>query len=103
LDSHDRPSDLAAETESRKEAIFFCDNFYTHHMLAAILQKFTDDESCLIGTVKFTNVYSTNRYHLSKGIEMLKDAGRESWVLVQAFHRHPQFDKLQRDHATQQC
>jgi len=56
----------------------------------------------LIGTVKFTNVDSTNRYHLSKGIEMLKDARRGSWVLVQAFNKHPQFEKLQRDHAAQQ-
>jgi hypothetical protein len=86
----------------KRKRIFFCDNFYTRHTLAAILNKFTDEESRLIGTVKFTNVDSTNRYHLSKGVEMLKDARRGAWVLVQAFNKHPQFRKLQRDHATQQ-
>jgi hypothetical protein len=32
---------------------------------------------------------------------MLKDAEKGSWVLVKVFNKHPQIDKLQRDHAVQ--
>jgi hypothetical protein len=78
------------------------DNFYTRHNLAAVLQKFTDGESRVIGTIKFTNVDGTNRYHLSKAMELMKDAPRGSWRLVQAYHKHPNYEKLQRDHSTQQ-
>jgi hypothetical protein len=56
------------------EAIFFCDNYYTWHTLASSLYNFTDGEAHLIGTVKFTNVDVTNRYHLSKAFESMKDA-----------------------------
>jgi hypothetical protein len=78
------------------------DSFYTRHNLAAILQKFTDGESRVIGTIKLTNVGGTNRYHLSKAMELMKDAPRGAWKLVQASHKHPNYEKLQRDHSTQQ-
>jgi hypothetical protein len=78
------------------------DNFCTRHNLAAVLQKFTDGESRVICTIKFTNVDGTNRYHLSKAMELMKDAPRVSWKLVQAYNKHPKYEKLQRDHSTHQ-
>jgi hypothetical protein len=67
---------------------FFCDNYYTRHTFTSVLNKFTDGEAHLIGTVKF-NVDATNQFHLRKGIEMLKNADQGSWVLVQAFNKKP--------------
>jgi YHS domain-containing protein len=63
-----------------KRYFFFSDNFYTKHTIAEALHKFTDSEAHLIGTVKFNNVDATNRYHLSKGMELLKNFS--SWCLV---------------------
>jgi hypothetical protein len=85
-----------------KKRVFFTDNFYTQHNLAATLQKFTDGESKMIGTVKFTNVDGANQHHLSKAMELMKDAQRGEWMLVRAYHKHPDYDKLQRDHSNQQ-
>jgi len=72
----------------------FLDNFYTRHTVAEVLKKFTDGESHLIGTIKFMNVDATNRYYLSKGMELLKNADRGSWCLVQEFHKHSDYEKL---------
>jgi len=79
---------------------YFFDNFYTWHTVAEVLKKFTDGEAHLIGTVKFMNVDATNRYYLSKGMELLKNANRGSWCFVQAFHRHPDYEKLQNQRTT---
>jgi len=80
---------------------FFCDNFYTRHNMVTLLHAFADKESYVIGTVKFTNVDATNRYYLSKGMQMLKDAARGTWCLVQACHKHPDYDKLRNQHTAQ--
>ena len=69
----------------------FCENFYTRHTIADALNGFTDGESYIIGTVKFTNVDGTNHHHLSKAIEMMKDTARGTWMLVQAFNKHPEY------------
>ena len=44
---------------------------------------------------------ATNRYHLSKAIESMKDASRGSWCLVQAFNKHPN-ERLRNQHQAQQ-
>jgi len=49
------------------------------HNIATALNSFTDGESYIIGFIKFTNVDGTNHHHLSKAIEMMKDAGRGTW------------------------
>jgi len=81
---------------------FFTDNFYTRHVVASTLKKFTDDAARIIGTVKFTNVDGTNRYHLSKAMEMLKDQPRGSWALVQVYDKNPDYERLRNQHAAQQ-
>jgi len=72
------------------------------HTIANALNSFTDGESHIIGTVKFTNVDGTNHHHLSKAIEMMKDAGRGTWVLVQAYNKHPEYDRICNQHSSQQ-
>ena len=62
--------------------VFFTDNFYTRHTLAKELKGITDNEARLIGTVKFTNVDSTNCRFLSEAMSMMKDTPRGSWCLA---------------------
>jgi hypothetical protein len=81
---------------------FFSDNFYTRHTIAEVLHKFTDNEAHLIGTVKFTNVDATNRNHLSKGMELLKNSLCGVWCLVQAYHKHPDYECIWSQHSLQQ-
>jgi hypothetical protein len=80
---------------------FFSDNFYTRHIVAERLQKFTDNEAYLIGTLKFTNVDATNRYHLSRAMETLKDAPCGTWCLVQAYNKNPNYERLRNQHRQQ--
>ena len=54
--------------------MFFCDNYYIPYNLAMTLKQFPNSEAKLIGTVKFTNVDSTNHYYLSQAVAKLKDA-----------------------------
>lgn len=82
--------------------VFFCDNFYTRHTLASELKRITDGEARLCGTVKFTNVDSTNRPNLAQGISMLKDAPRGSWKLIRAYDKIPTLDVLRRKHLAEQ-
>ena len=72
--------------------VFFTDNFYTRHNLAISLKAITDGECRLVGTVKFTNVDSTNRYYLFKAIEQLKNSPRGSWLLVRAYNKDPNYE-----------
>ena len=81
---------------------FFCDNFYTRHTIGKALNAFTDGESRVIGTVKFTNVDATNRHYLSKAIELMKDASRGTWMLVRAFTKNPEYERLHNQHSSQQ-
>ena len=46
--------------------VFLMDNFYIRQSMAALLKEITDGEDRIIGTVKFTNVDSTNRLFLSQ-------------------------------------
>jgi len=78
--------------------VFFTDNYYTRHTLAKELKAITDNEARLCGTVKFTNVDSINRAHLTEAISLMKDATRGSWKLVQAYDKIPDLDKLRRKH-----
>jgi hypothetical protein len=80
---------------------FFSDNYYTRHTLASKLSQFTDGESFLIGTVKFPNIDATNRYYVSQAVEKLKNASRGEWMLVQAFNKHPDYDRLHDAHRRQ--
>ena len=77
--------------------VFFTDNFYTRHSLADKLKSMTDGEACIIGTVKFTNVDGTNRPHLRKAIEEMKDDERGSWQLLRVYNKHPDLGKLKRE------
>jgi hypothetical protein len=70
--------------------------------VAHVLQQFTDNEAYIIGTVKFTNVDATNRYHLSKGMELMKDAPHVSWCLVKAYDKNPNYDRLRSQYSSQQ-
>jgi hypothetical protein len=67
-----------------------------------LLYKFIDNEAHLIGTVKFTNMDATNRYHLSKGMELLQNSAHGAWCLVQAYHKHPDYECIQNQHSSQQ-
>ena len=78
--------------------LFFCDNFYTRHVLAKCLKRMTDGEARVIGTVKFTNVDATNRFFLTQAIQQLKDADRGSWKLVCAYDKADNLDELRRKH-----
>lgn len=60
----------------------------------------TDGEARLIGTVKFTNVDSTNRLYLAEAILQLKYADGGKWKLVRAYNKVPDLAKLQRAHNT---
>ena len=60
--------------------------------------KMSDGEARLIGTVKFTNVDTTNRHYLSDAILGTKDAERGAWKLVRAYHKVHDHAKLQRAH-----
>jgi hypothetical protein len=72
------------------------------HTIGKALNAFTDGESRVIGTVKFTNVDATNRHYLSKAIELMKDASRGTWMLVHAFNKNPEYDRLHNQHSSQQ-
>jgi hypothetical protein len=81
---------------------FFSNKFYTRHTLAQALKKITDGEARLMGSVRFTNVDATNRFHLKNAIEALKNSPRGSWSLVRAYDKGPNYDQLQRSHAAAQ-
>ncbi len=78
--------------------VFFTDNFYTRHKLAISLKEITDGECRLVDTVKFSNVDSTNRYFLFKAIEQLKNSPRGLWLLVRAYNKDPNYEKMERQH-----
>ena len=78
--------------------ILFTDNFYTRHSLADELKSITDGEVRIIGTVKFTNVDGTNRPHLRKAIEDMKDAERGTWQLLRVYNKHQDLLKLRKEH-----
>ena len=66
----------------------FSDKYYTRHVLAKCLKNMTDGEARIIGMVKYTNVDSTNRFHLTEAIRQLKDADRCAWKLVRAYDKN---------------
>ena len=82
--------------------VFFMDNFYTRHTLAQGLKQMTDGEAKIIGTVKFTNIDSTNRRYVAEGVTKLKDCARGSWSVIRAHDKHPDLDKLRRRHDAEQ-
>jgi hypothetical protein len=80
--------------------VFFTDNFYTCHTLAKELKGIADNEARMIGTVKFTNVDSTNQRFLSEAMSMMKDTPRGSWCLVCAYDKISNLEKLRRQHVS---
>ena len=82
--------------------VSFMDNFYTRHTLAQGLKQMTDGEAKIIGTVKFTNLDSTNRRYVAEGVTKLKDIARGLWSVIRTHDKHPDLDKLRRLHDAQQ-
>jgi hypothetical protein len=82
--------------------VIFCDNFYTHHILASLLKAITEGEFHLIGKVRFLNVDVTNRHYLKTAIEQLKKKPRGSWLLVCVYDRVENYGHLQCQHASVQ-
>ena len=78
------------------------DNYYTRHTFANALAKITDGTSRVCGTIKFTNVDSTNRVYVRKGIAQLKNAPRGCWLLVRAYNPHPNLTDLRNKHNSEQ-
>ncbi len=66
------------------------------------MKAITEEESHLIGTVRFSNVDATNRHYLKTAIEQLKESPRGSWLLVHAYDKVGNYDQLQRQHASLQ-
>ncbi len=62
----------------------------------------TDGEARMIGTVRFTNVDATNRFHLKNTIELMKNKPHCSWALVCTYDKVPKNEQLQRAHAAAQ-
>jgi len=48
------------------------------------------------------NVDATNRHYLRQAIELMKDASRGTWMLVRAFNKNPEYERLRNQHSTQQ-
>ena len=71
-----------------------CDNFYLRHVLARQILKFTDNEVCMIGTVRFNLVDSVNCPMLEKAISQILDRGREAWCLFAACDGVPNLSEL---------
>ena len=86
MGSDDGASDKGVESNVWEKA--FSDKYYTRHVLAKCLKNMTDGEARIIGMVKYTNVDSTNRFHLTEAIRQLKDADRCAWKLVRAYDKN---------------
>jgi hypothetical protein len=68
---------------SGKRSIFM-DNFYTRHNLAEKVKVLTDGEIHITGTCRLNVINKANKVGVKKGIDMLKDKPRGTWVLVRA-------------------
>ncbi|GMF40391.1 unnamed protein product [Phytophthora fragariaefolia] len=64
--------------------LIVCDNFYTRHFLASALLRFTDGETCLLGTVRLNLGDRWNKVELAKAMERVEQTERDSWKLVAA-------------------
>lgn len=64
----------------------FMDNFYTRHTLAEKVKVMTDGEIRITGTCRLNVINTINKVGVKKGIDMLKEKPRGSWVLVRAFN-----------------
>lgn len=62
--------------QTKSKRYIFCDNFYTRHVLARKILKFTDNEICMIGTIRFNLVDGGNRPTLKKALSQMSDKGR---------------------------
>jgi len=78
---------------SGSKRLVVTDNFYTRHTLAVAVNKFTDGEVLMLGTVKLNLIDAVNKHNVVKALDMLKDASRGTWYLVAAYDRHPDFEK----------
>ncbi len=67
--------------------------FYICHTLAVAINKFTDGEVLMLGTVKLNLIDAVKKHNVVKALDMLKDASRGTWYLVAAYDRHPDFEK----------
>jgi hypothetical protein len=73
--------------------VIFSDNFYTRHILASSLKAVTEGEYRLIGTVRFSNVETTNHHYLKTAIQQLKESLRGSWLIVCAYDKVGNYDQ----------
>ena len=96
--AHQRLLDDEGKRDYPCKRVFFMDNYYTRHTFANALAKITDGTSRVCGTIKFTNVDSTNRVYVRKGIAQLKNAPRGCWLLVRAYNPHPNLTDLRNKH-----
>ena len=78
------------------------DSFHTRHQIGKVVKMMTDGSAKITGTQKFTLVDATNRIHLKQGIAEIKKKPRGSWELVRACNKHPELDKLKKEHEKQQ-
>lgn len=62
-----------------------CDNFYTRHLLANQLSKFTGREINMLGIVRYGSIYSVNITAVKEAIKSLNKEERGTWFLFQAF------------------
>jgi hypothetical protein len=81
---------IAHQTKKQRDPsgkrTFLMDNFYTRHNLGEKLKLLTDDEVRITGTCRLNVIQANNKVGVKKGIDMLKNKERGTWVLVQAFN-----------------
>ncbi|ETM97605.1 hypothetical protein PPTG_20034 [Phytophthora nicotianae INRA-310] len=76
-------------SSSTGRRLMVSDNFYTRHLLARALLKFTDGEARLLGTVRLNLVDKWNRKELTAAVARVSEIERSSWELVAAVDVEP--------------
>ena len=87
---------------SSGKCVFFMDTYYTCHIMAVVLNKITNGDAYIIGTVRLNNIDATNKVLVLKGISMIKDMHRGAWVLVRAHDKVSNYDELKKQHLREQ-
>ncbi|RLN93793.1 hypothetical protein BBJ28_00025481 [Nothophytophthora sp. Chile5] len=74
------------------------DNFYTRHLLAKALLKFTDGEVRTLGTVRLNLVDKWNKVKLTEATKRVEGMDRGSWELVAAVDAEVGWKRKQDEH-----
>ena len=82
--------------------LFCMDNLYTRHTLGKCLKQITDGEARILGTVRPNLIDATNRVLVMKALEMAKSKERGQWILVSAYDKHEDVQKLKKQHVAAQ-